>query len=160
MTTDECHKLILEAYCQPGGIRLARALVHCDGTGDDMPSDPPNNGNSLSWCICGRCRNMEHPNENVCCRKSPCITTIDSFEMLVLQRDVLSVAIVHRSDTFGDDPEYTLRSYRKAAYCQWSLWQHGYLGRGNRRVIPSCVVWAVCEKYPDPDGQYLGFREY
>ena len=48
----------------------------------------------------------------------------DSFEMLVLQRDVLSVAIVHQSDTFGDDPEYTLQSYRKAAYRQWSLWQH------------------------------------
>ena len=33
--------------------------------------------------------------------------------MLVLQRDVLSIVIVHWSDTFGDDPEYTIRSYRR-----------------------------------------------
>lgn len=128
LTTDACRNLIVKAYCQPGGIRLARTLLQCDGNDDDMPPGPPNQGNILSWCICGKCRNMDHPNENVCCRKRSCTTTTDSFEMLVLQRDVLSVAIVHRSDTCGDDPEYTLRSYRKAAYHQWSLWQHGYLG--------------------------------
>ena len=78
----------------------------------------------------------------------------------VLDTSVLSIAIVNRSDVFADDLEYSPASYRKAAYRQWILWQHGYLGRANRRVIPSCVVWAVRDRYPAPDGNYLGFKEY
>jgi len=35
-----------------------------------------------------------------------------------------------------------------------------YLGRGVRQVVLSCVVWAVRDHYPAPDGYYLGFKEY
>ena len=76
----------------------------------------------------------------------------------VLNMNVLSIAVVNRSDVFTtDDPDYSPSGYRKAAYRQWVLWIHGYLGRAN---IPSCVVWAVQYRYPAPDGQYLGFKEY
>ena len=81
------------------------------------------------------------------------------FDSVVLNRDVLSVAIEARSDVFADDPEYTPASYRKAAYRQFVLWQHGHLGRSNRRVVPSCIVWCIRNKYPAPDGVYLGFRD-
>ena len=98
--------------------------------------------------------------ENVCCRKQTCVTAQDFFQLAVLDMNVLSIAIVNRSDVFADDPDYSPSSYRKAAYRQWILWQHGYLGRTNRRVVPSCIVWAVRDKYPAQDGQYLGFKEY
>ena len=61
-----------------------------------------------------------------------------------------SVAIVYRSDVYSDDPEYGPNDYRKAAYRQRTLWRCGYLGRRNRKVMPSCVVWDVRTKYPAP----------
>ena len=97
--------------------------------------------------------------ENVCCRQRPCVTTQDYFQATVLDMNVLSIAIVNQSEVFADVADYSPSSYRKAAYRQWILWQHGYLGRANRRVVPSCVVWVVRYKYPVSDGQYLGFEE-
>ena len=77
------------------------------------------------------------------------------FDTVVLNRDVLSVAIETRSDVFADDPEYTPASYRKAAYRQFVIWQHGHLGRNNQSVVPSCIVWCIRSKYPAPDGIYV-----
>lgn len=56
--------------------------------------------------------------KNVCCRSNPCITTTESFEMIVVNQDILSVAIVHCSDVYSEDPEYAPTVYRKAAYRQ------------------------------------------
>ena len=56
--------------------------------------------------------------------------------------NVLSIAIVNHLDVFADDPDYSPSGYQKAAYHQWVLWNHGYLGKANTSVIPSCVVWA------------------
>ena len=103
---------------------------------------------------------MELAVDNVCCRQRPCITSTEYFDSVVMDNHVLSVAIVNRSEVFADEADYSPASYRKAAYRQWVLWQHGYLGRSNRRVIPSCVVWQVRNKYPAVDGIYLGFKEY
>ena len=60
---------------------------------------------------------------------------------------VLSVAIHNRADIRADPIDYSPASYRKAAYRQFIL---GYLGRRNRRVVPSCVVLAIRPMYPSP----------
>ena len=78
----------------------------------------------------------------------------------MLNIDVVSIAIVSRSDIRAEPTDYTLASYRKACYRQWIKWQHGFLGHANRQVIPLCAVWAVRNKFPAPDGNYLGFKEY
>ena len=137
--------------------------VQSSETGEDGNwPDIPNNQPLPSWCKCGRCREMPIPTENVCCRQQPCITTAAMFNTNVLNTEVLSIsiAIVGRCDDFADLPEYTPTSYRKAAYRQWVMWQHGYLCRHNQKVVPSCVVWAIHNVYPSPDGVYLGFKEY
>ena len=102
---------------------------------------------------------MDQPIENACCRKLEGVTKLEAFENIVLGINVLSVAIISHSDIYADNPEYTHASYRKAAYTQYTMWIHGYLGRGNRQVIPSCIVWAVRRRYPEPHGIYLGFHE-
>ena len=146
----------MAAYSNRGGLQLAKSIL-----GGDPPDPPPlQQDNQLQWCKCGKCRPMPLPIENLCCKQRPCITTIDTFESIVLDSNVLSVAIVNRCDTFANEPDYSPQSYRKAAYRQWIMWQHGYLGRANRKVIPSCVVWKVRSRYPAPDGVYLGFKEY
>ena len=159
LTRHQCCQLIVAAYSSRGGIQLAKGILGGDSSSPSSPPPQPQS-NDLPWCKCGKCQPMPLPVENVCCRQRPCITTSEAFESIVLDSHVLSVAIVSRSDTFADDPDYTSASYRKAACRQWVMWQHGYLGRSNRKVIPSCVVWEVHRRYPAPDGNYLGFKEY
>ena len=103
---------------------------------------------------------MDNPIEQICCMNSTCMTTIDVFYEICLNRHVLSICIINRRDFFADDPEFSSSSYRKAAYRQYIMYQHGYLGRAVRKVIPSCVVWKVRDNYLAPDKNYLGFKEY
>ena len=103
---------------------------------------------------------MDTEDENVCCCKTPCVTDMGWFDLVVLNRDVLSLSIEAHSDIYAELPIYVPASYRKSAYRQFVLWQHGHLGRNNRCIVPSCVVLSIRRKYPAPDGHYLGFREY
>ena len=121
---------------------------------------PPPNSGVPSRCICGKCCHMPTPDENKCCRQTLCVTLQPSFQSLVLDRDALPVAIVGRMDVLADHSDFSNEGYRFAAYCQYILWQNGYLGRGNRRVVPSCATCSIRDKYPSPEGVYTGFRPF
>ena len=142
-------------------MELAKALL----ANNSNEPPPQNNGpgqsqNPIPWCVCRKCQVMATAEENKCCRQSNCVTTSLAFDSLVLNRDTLNIAIVHRSDFFVSTPDYTPQSYRKAAYRQYIIWKYGHLGSRNRRVVPSCVVWAIRHKYPAPDGNYMGYKDY
>ena len=49
------------------------------------------------------------------------------------------------------------RHYRVTAFLEWVL-QGERLGRGYRVVLPTCVVQAIRQKYPAPDGQHCGHQ--
>ena len=150
---DDMRRLCCRLLGTRGGISLAQSLL-------EPPPGPEQPGNGPNWCVCGNCREMDTPRENVCCRRRMCVTTFDNFHLLCTEHAVLTVAIHNRADIYADPIDYSPGSYRKAAYRQYILWVYGYLGQENRRIIPSCVIWSIRNWYPSPNGVYMGFKEY
>ena len=150
-----CNRLL----CGHGGVGLAKSLLDSGpGESEPRPNDPQASG--PSWCVCGKCKEMGNPTENVCCQKVKCITNYEEFFSLCVNHMVLTLGILDNADTRADPIDYSPAKYRKTAYRHYILWHYGYLRRGVRRVIPSCVVWAIRHWYPSPTGVYMGFREY
>ena len=154
----QVRSLCTRILCGHGGVGLATSLLQSANEGPEQ--DQPSNQASPQWCVCGNCQPMGTPTEDVCCRKTSCVTRHEEFYLLCINYLVLTVAILGRVDIRADPIDYSPSSYRKAAYRQYIYWVHGYLGRGNRRVIPSCVVLAIRRWFPSPTGVYMGFREY
>ncbi|XP_060067060.1 uncharacterized protein LOC132547309 [Ylistrum balloti] len=136
-------------------------LVEDAGAAGSGGYHPPPGANSPPWCSFGNCREMPTAPERLCCRKDPanCITNLPDFQVLVLDEAVLALARLYRQDTFAlPEEEDWNKANRHAAYRQYIFWQLGRLGTGDRRVIPSCAVWKIRERYPDQFGQYTGFK--
>lgn len=111
-------------------------------------------------CCCSYCREMPTQLELVCCGQTEqnCFSRLRDFDIVVLDELILHVARVYRQDIFAiqDDDDYK-RPNRHAGYRQYTLWQHGNLGAGHHRPIPSCCVWKTRDKYPNAFGQYRGY---
>ena len=97
--------------------------------------------------------------EKVCCRKKNCDAKKPRFKKLCLDPDYLELSIKSSADIRNDRQNNSTRTFRKAAYRHYILDKHGYLGKGRRKVAPSCVVWEIREHYPSPSGIYMGFKE-
>ena len=113
------------------------------------PGDPEPEQDTLEWCKCGMCRPMPTQIDNKCCctRRMECITVQPLFHQLVLDENVLDIAMRYREDVLVLDNPRNNENL-----------QHGRLGQGNRRVIPSCCVLAIRACYPSSNGIYTGFR--
>ena len=59
----------------------------------------------------------------------------------------------------GDKLEIVNKSMRYAGYKQFIWWIYNFLGKGNRKVIPSCAIWAIRNKRPSKDKKYVPFME-
>ena len=128
--------LILVLNNGRGSLDYARRILQ---NNDPQPeSDPP--ANMQDWCVCGNCIIMPTPDENKCCRQRECITFYELFYNLCIDRHVLELLIRARCDIRVEPLDISMSSFRKAGYRQFIFWEHGYLGKGNRRIIPSCAV--------------------
>ncbi|XP_069139074.1 P2X purinoceptor 7-like [Argopecten irradians] len=132
-----------------------------DKDGGDGGGYHPEGGTSPDWCSCGNCRQMPTLVERVCCNHQPqnCITILPYFDVLVMDDAVLALARLYREDVFALPGDVDLnRANRHTAYRQYVLWQFGRLGAGIRKVVPSCAVWKIRDKFPNAFGQYTGFK--
>ncbi|KAL7371934.1 hypothetical protein ABVT39_007194 [Epinephelus coioides] len=113
----------------------------------------------VPWCTCNNCRYMPTDLERKCCGQDPahCVCLLPHFTQYCLDEGYLRIHGQYREEitAFGNlrEPGDDNREYRYAAYRHFIFWQHGSLGQGNRRVIPSCCVSRIREKFPDPHGQ-------
>ena len=123
------------------------------------PEEPRNEeGGNHPWCVCSVCTEMLTPEENKCCGRRHCVTSFSKFSKVCLDKDILEVSIIARADYRADEISFRNNDYRKAAYYQYCLWKYGKLGRGNRRILPACVVTLIRATYPEPNENYMGFR--
>ena len=132
-----------------------------DGLSTGESSHDPNPaGSAPDWCVCGKCHPMSQEIENKCCKLKKCITLSSRFTKLCLDPDVLELCIKNSSDIRNDRKDSSTRAFRKAAYRQFILARYGRLGKGNRRVCPSCVVTKIRERYPSITGIYMGYKKH
>lgn len=128
---------------------------------------------NLEWCQCQECKIEEREIDCLCCQEVAalnskfdresmhCITQSSEFDTLCLNKTVLKNVLtglhVSRGDFLEDD--VTNRSLRFAAYKQFVWWIFKNLGRRNRRVIPSCVIWKIRNNYPELNGKYTLYSD-
>ena len=120
------------------------------------------------WCKCGQCKREIREIDSLCCTEVPaiiedkfegkkCITLAHEFELLCLRKIILKQVLVGLHKTRGDplenDKDLKNRSLRFGDYKLFIWWFFENFGKGNRRVIPSCVVWSVRKLLQKADGQ-------
>ena len=145
---------------------------------DELSSDDKDDANRRSgnkeWCQCGTYKKEIREIDCLCCQdvaaisddkfeSQKCITLSRQFKTLCLEKLVLKNVLVGLHETRGDplekDGKLSNGSLRFAAYKQFIWWVFERLGKNNRRVIPSFVVWTIRKLYPEANGQYVRFNE-
>ena len=153
LTDDQKDKVLLEVLSNgKGSLDYAKNIVEFGGIPPEIPDTRP------PWCKCGVCQLMPTNEENKCCGKIRCLTSYATFRNICIDREVLIMAIRSRCDIRVEEPDYSTNSFRKAAYRQFIIWGYKKLGKGNRKVCPSCVVLSIRLIYPANDGVYMGFK--
>jgi len=124
---------------------------------------------NTEWCKCGNCKMMSSEEESVCCHDDvpesyldgkKCIIENEHFGAVCLQKEVLKTVLHMLNNIRGDKIDIKNESFRYAGYRQFTWWVHNHLGKGVRKVIPSCALWCIRDTYPKADGSsYIPFQE-
>ncbi|XP_066922098.1 uncharacterized protein [Clytia hemisphaerica] len=137
----------------------------------------PRKGNT-DWCLCGSCKVMETEVESLCCldtneikddyfEGNQCISESIGFESVCLSKHSLKAAITAKkyykqnNDPNKDQNPQKIpnEAFRYAAYRQFVFWVYDNLQQGERKVIPSCAVWKIRERFEKSTNEkYVQFK--
>ncbi|XP_068135470.1 P2X purinoceptor 7-like [Hyperolius riggenbachi] len=133
----------------------------------DTPQEPEQR--TFDWCECGNCTPMKTEIEEVCCCQieevgdkirdgKTCVTQVDFFKNMFINEEYVETNF-RSNPNITEHPDDRLynRKLRKTAYRSFTCWVYGYLGKKQRRPIPSCAVKMICDAFPDPLHLYTGF---
>ena len=145
-----CLQLLWDFASQPSG-RVIPA--------DDHPFAAPPNPSPPDWCVCGRCATMPTAIGRMCAVAwSPALPHKNIFDQLSLTQMCYRSKFIIGQIFLIFDKIIEHLVIGKTACRQYVLGQYGYLGRGNRRIAPSCCVRCIRHWYPSPTGDYMGYR--
>ena len=120
---------------------------------------------NTTWCKCFKCNVEKREIDCLCCLEVTalnekfdkfsvkCVTEAEGFQILCVNKEMLENVLTGLHDSRGDylGKDTTNQSYRYVTYKQFTWWVYKRLGKGNRRVIPSCTLWAIETMYPEFD---------
>ena len=148
-----------EPSCQPRKDFISNSENDEDSDVSSDSNQEHSRKGYTNWCACGHCRAMETEIENFCCRDTNVapdnyfeghkhITESEGFKMVCLSKPVLDTALSVFNHFRGDSIEnIDNKSHRFAGYKQYIFWVYNYLGKGVRKVIPSCAVWKIRNEF-------------
>ncbi|KAM8927163.1 P2X purinoceptor 7-like [Pelodytes ibericus] len=141
------------------------------GRGNTPPAASVRVGH-VGWCTCGNCMPMQTDESSICCREirkimpllsqhAKCVCDIYYLRDHLVSREHLTALYrfgnSFRRVRFGSAEDMKESDFRITAYRAFTMWIYGYLGRRNKRPIPSCAVRRIRSHFPKPDKTYLGF---
>ena len=128
--------------------------------GDGQPNpDPPPGNNAPDWCKCRNCV-MSTQEENKCCSRTvrPCISTTPLFLQLVLDPNVLDLAMRFREDFLVLSNVRNNENFRHAAYRQYMSYGSMVDWEGQQKSCSQLLCGIIRACYPSPNGMYTGYR--
>ncbi|XP_040064849.1 P2X purinoceptor 7-like [Ixodes scapularis] len=124
------------------------------------PTPPQCRYGNTEWCSCNNCGILENGTEGecICCREmgtaltrvqpAGCITEHPEFSMLCLNIPVLRLLYFELRGLGYPMHDDIHRRYRYTAYRVFVRWLWRRLGKGNRMILPACVVCRIREEFP------------
>ena len=109
---DECNRFVLQVLCiGRESLEYSRQLGNSEAPEPDRPMGE--NG-SPDWCVCNVCVDLANEEENKCCGKRSCVTSCEMFRNVVLDSEVLNIAIRAQCDIRAEVADFEMNSFCKA----------------------------------------------
>ena len=149
----------LDKFCPDGNNMVADSNV----TYRKLP--PPRRENNPHWCECSKC--WSSANGSVCCTKYTELSFLSNkncdcvTESLIFKQVVLSKIGIMYGDWMGkklfDSEGSSTKLFRHLAYNMFvSLVSSNIRKHWSNKSLPSCVVGAIREKFPEKNAEYTG----